>query len=77
MELTKDEIKRFLKIHVEIVLSALAIFLSAIVIVFYIWGIASLTASMSTAIIPPSMDGMGIGFNLDEARALDFKGLKE
>jgi len=66
--------KRFLRIHYELVLMVIAGILLVILLASFMWGAGILGTSLNRAINVKSGDDSGNRFNLEGARSLNLKG---
>lgn len=71
-----EDVVRFLRIHIEIMLGGIAIFLAVMIVLLYIWGIALLAKNIGIAVSPSSLEKEAIGFNLEDAVKLNLRGLE-
>jgi hypothetical protein len=67
--------KKFFKNHPEFILAAVAIALSAILLVYFFWGISVLIADLNKSIGVANLNQKVTTFDLEGAKALNLKGL--
>lgn len=66
---------RFLKQHEDWVLGGTAVILATLIILLMIWSVSRLSRDLSLAANGPDPGSGANTFNMEAAKALDFKGL--
>ncbi len=59
----------------DVILAVSAIVLCTIILGFFIWGTTSLADHLGRAINPPPTKTSAMGFNIESAQKLNFRGL--
>jgi len=67
--------KKLFKNHPELILTAVAVVLSAILVVYFFWGISVLITDLNKSISVVNLNQKIIVFDLEGAKALNLKGL--
>ena len=68
--------KKFLDTHAEWLLVGAGAVLAAMIAWLLVWGVTAVAGDIAASLADPGQRNTGTHFNLDGAKALDFKGLR-